>query len=863
MAKLPSISDLGATPQVSGEMPVASYDVSPIARGGQAQAAGEQALGKGVGQLAEGMGEYDVEKQRYEYAVAQSGFLTDHTNLESSLAHDQDYATLQPRYEEQAKTLQDKWASAIGNPAMRDRFLAHTGEAVAKGNAATKEQAYRLEGNTNVAYVQNQGDNLTNTATADPTNDALTGQAIQAYGGMVDGLQGRGFVTPEKAQAMKIEFAQRFALAHGFSRSQVDPVGTLNEARTAPGSPEQIDNRIIQVESNGNPLARSATSSASGLGQFTDATWLGLIKQTHPELAADHTDAQLLSLRADKTLSREMVAANREQNTSYLKGLGIDQPTAGNIYLAHFLGPAGAAKVLQADPNTPVADILDPKQVAANPSILAGKTAGTVAQWADGKMGGVGPGGGHLYDILRPDQRALLEDHAQNALHAKTADTISTFHNSVQDDVYEANRTGAVANPKTAEQFIATYGAGPGQAAYKNYQADLQAGADRTKFAGMSTVDISKVIDSYEPKPGAGYAAAAKRQDDLIQSAQSILKQRKDDPAGYAVTRLPVVQAAWGNLAKVLSDPTAGADVKQAAARDFATKTIMEQQRVGIPDDAQQLLPKSYIDQLTTSIGNAATSDDPKARVGLIVRIQSEAAIWGDSWPLVMRQLAPTAAPIVRAIAAGADPAAMVRLLNLPKGENPAKILKEQSESKAHDIDTSLNEVMAPFMKSLVGRQRDRDYPGYFDMAQKLAALDVRDGKSPADAASNAFNALVGNRYDFKDTYRIPKSAGVPADDVQAGAQVARGQLEQLGVKPAIADIPGLSDNRADSLSKFSRDGVFVTSPGNDGLNMTYGDKFIRGMDGQPMMLTWKQLGDLAKGRKGAAAADQFGGVQP
>ena len=986
MAKLPSVSDLGGTPQVSGERPVGSYDVSPIARGGQAEAAGEQALGKGVGQLAEGMGELDIDKQRYEYAVAHAGFLTDHIDLESNLKHDQDYATLQDRYKSQAKDLQDKWAPTIGNPAMRERFLATTGETVARGNAATKEQAFQLSGNTQVAYVQQQGSNLINKTVQDPTNDALVDQSAKAYGDMVDGLQGQGYVTPEQALSMKQNHAHQFALAHGIARSEIDPQGTLNELRTAPGSPEQIDNRIIQVESNGNPLARSKTSSASGLGQFTDKTWLDLIKQTHPELAADHNDAQLLALRADSTLSREMVTANRVQNAAYLKGQGIDA-TAGNIYLAHFLGAPDAAKVLRADPNTPVADLLDPKVVTANASILAGKTAGTVAQWSDGKMGGVGPGGGHLYDILRPDQRALLEQHAQNALHVQTADNISTFHNSVQDDVYEANRTGAVASPKTPEQFIATYGAGPGQAAYNNYKADLQAGADRVKFAGMSTADIGKVIDGYEPKPGAGYAAAAKRQDDLIQSAQAILKERQADPAGYAVNRLPVVQGAWSNLAKVLSDPTAGPDVKQTAARDFATKTLMEQQRVGIPDDAQQLLPKSYLDQLKTSIGNAATSDDPQARVGLIGRIQSEAAIWGDNWPLVMRQLSPDAAPVVRAIAAGADPAAMVRLLNLPKGENPAKILKEQNESKAHDIDTALNDAMAPFMKSLVGRQRDRDYPGYFDMAQKLAALDVRDGKSPSDAANNAFNALVGNRYDFRDTYRIPKSAGVSADDVQAGVVAARSAIaggpqinsnfeaaksdlqltpeeqdlyqrhlknltgpggvdnpdgsrstlfqssfEQDGktynvptvwdgkilkpadamkraqqegldkfpsygsqaeaearygkmhdymekdtgqylqqrkanpladIKPAIADVPGLSDPRADSLTKFARDGVWVTSPDNSGLNLTYGDKFVRRSNGTPLMLTWQQLGELGKARKAASTADLYSGVQP
>jgi len=990
MAKLPSVSDLGPAPSVSGDRPVGTYDVGGFVRGGQAIAQGTENLGKGLGALGEGEAELGIDRQRYEYAVAHSGFLTDHIDLESKLAHDQDYATLQPRYEQQAKDLQEKWAGQIGNPALRERFIAATGQQVAQGNAKTKEQAFKLEGNTNVAYVQSQGENLINKTVADPTNDPLIDQSLQSYGAMVDGLQGRGFITPEQALAMKQNHAHQFAIAHGIARSEVDPQGTLNELRAAPGSPEQIDNRIIQVESNGNPLAKSKTSSAFGLGQFTDKTWLDLIKQVHPELAQGHSDAELLSLRADKNLSREMVAANREQNTAYLKGQGLPA-TAGNIYLAHFLGAADAAKVLRVDPNTPVADILDPKVIAANASILGGKTAGTVAQWAEAKMGGVGPGGGHLYDILRPDQRAVLEQHAMGALHQQTADTISTFHNSVQDDVAQANRTGAVANPKGPEQFIAAYGAQAGPLAYKNYQADLAAGADRTRFAGMSVDDIGKVIKDYTPEPGAGYAAASKRQDDLVASAQAILKERHDDPASFAIGRLPVVQSAYQNLTKLLADPTAAAEAKQAAARDFATKTVMEQQRIGIPADDQRLLPKPYIDQLATSIGNAAASEDPQARVGLIARIQSEAALWGDNWPAVMRQLAPNVAPIVRAIAAGADVPATTRLLSLGKDENPGKILKEQNETKFKDLTTSLNDTMAPFQHSLVGRQLDRDYPGYYGLAEKLGALYVRDGDKPDVAAQKAFNALIGNRYDFRDTFRIPKSAGVSADEVQRGtlavramfsgskqissnfeaatadlkltpqeqalyqrhvtnltgpggvdnADGSRSTLSQMsierdgktynvptvwdgkilppadamkradqegldkfpsygsqseaearyaqmhsymekdtaqylqqrkanpfGAKPPIDDMPGRSNAAEVDMRLVGRDATLVTAPDSSGLNMVYNDKFVRGADGNALILPWQQLAGIGRtftsmhrealARRGISTAGKF-----
>lgn len=65
----------------------------------------------------------------------------------------------------------------------------------------------------------------------------------------------------------------------------------------------------------------------------------------------------------------------------------VNAPTA---YLAHFLGANGAVKLLQADKNTPVERILTKDQIAANPTILRGRTAGQVAQWAVSKVEGGG-----------------------------------------------------------------------------------------------------------------------------------------------------------------------------------------------------------------------------------------------------------------------------------------------------------------------------------------------------------------------------------------------------------------------------------------------------------------------------------------
>jgi len=141
---------------------------------------------------------------------------------------------------------------------------------------------------------------------------------------------------------------------------------------------------IIGAESGGNPNAANPNSSASGPGQFLDRTFLDVARQMRPELA-DQPDSAVLALKTDPDFARQATDYYAQQNQATLAKNGLPV-TPGNTYLAHFAGPGGAVKVLQADPNTPVGDILGPKVVAANP-FLQGMTAQGLQAWAAKKMG--------------------------------------------------------------------------------------------------------------------------------------------------------------------------------------------------------------------------------------------------------------------------------------------------------------------------------------------------------------------------------------------------------------------------------------------------------------------------------------------
>lgn len=168
--------------------------------------------------------------------------------------------------------------------------------------------------------------------------------------------------------------------------SPVDPL-TFDGQVVADGSEkDKLVERIIQVESAGNPYARNPTSSATGLGQFLSGTWMRMIRSYRPDLASAMSEGELLSLRYDQTISREMLYNFAAENEADLRKAGL-QATAGNLYLAHFLGSYGAISVLRAAPDEPLANVVGYQVIAAN-QFLSGKDAQWVVDWAARKMSG-------------------------------------------------------------------------------------------------------------------------------------------------------------------------------------------------------------------------------------------------------------------------------------------------------------------------------------------------------------------------------------------------------------------------------------------------------------------------------------------
>lgn len=132
--------------------------------------------------------------------------------------------------------------------------------------------------------------------------------------------------------------------------------------------------RTIGLESGGKADARNPNSSATGAAQFIDKTWITVLTSARPDLVAGKSRAEILAMRSDPVLSRQMAEAYAVDNARGLFQSGLPV-TPQTIYMAHHFGLGGARLLLQADPGTKVSAVLPANVVSANP-YLRNKTVG-------------------------------------------------------------------------------------------------------------------------------------------------------------------------------------------------------------------------------------------------------------------------------------------------------------------------------------------------------------------------------------------------------------------------------------------------------------------------------------------------------
>lgn len=261
-----------------------------------------------------------------------------------------------------------------------------------------------------------------------------------------------------------------------------DPISTANSAVShITGAIRQAAQKVgtsfsyllatAKVESNLNPGAKAATSSAQGLFQFIEQTWLTTMKEAGPRLGLGNyssaikqspggrmevTDpavkSEILSLRRDPKINAAMAGAFTNKNASILESKLGRSPTDGELYIAHFFGAGGAGKLIDAARTTnPPAAMLFPGAAAANRSVFYDKAGrARLASEVYGNLTG-------RYETARLGTTAIANAEAPPVVALRPAIAGKERFAAVATPAVAAAKTAAMPDPAGTAQAYANY----------------------------------------------------------------------------------------------------------------------------------------------------------------------------------------------------------------------------------------------------------------------------------------------------------------------------------------------------------------------------------------------------------------------
>lgn len=367
----------------------------------------------------------------------------------------------------------------------------------------------------------------------------------------------------------------------------------LKNAAEATGAGFDYLLRTATRESSLDATAQNPSSSARGLFQFIDSTWLETMKEEGPKLglgaaAADISKtssgryvvadparrAEILAMRDDPQTSALLAAAFTRRNAKTFESALGRAPTEGELYAAHFLGAQGAIQMTSLAATSPNASAAAafPSQAAANRAIFYDKGQPRSAR--------------EVYDRLTaPPSGSAIAATTTTPAAARATRTALALQSTQDDAAYGPFNGGHENDGQTFHSLFKTGRRSPVasyvQQAWSSFgSAGLAADTSKTAAGAMSYAPAS---------PAAASAATTPRAEAAVAAVSHAARARASKPKVVAAV---AVQAS--------ETPAASLPVRSAATAE--TKAA---------DAAVQAAPVSAIRrkmELTTFLGFGAQS---------------------------------------------------------------------------------------------------------------------------------------------------------------------------------------------------------------------------------------------------------------
>lgn len=262
-----------------------------------------------------------------------------------------------------------------------------------QANTATDADKALLGWNKQAEEASSSTDDLTNTSKK--LNDAFAemGKLIPGVADELKKMEQIDALDKQYEAAAKLARSMGEALAltkqYNAARAGIESDFERKQFDSLPNIGGNLIDRIIRQE-GGQDGTGPSSSSARGIGQFTESTWLPLFNQLFPAFR-QLADSAKLDYRSREEFARPVLREFTKRNQMQLANAGV-APTDTNTYLAHFLGAGDAIKVVLANPDELAKNIVQPASTAANPTVIKDSTtAADLIAWANKAIGGGSP----------------------------------------------------------------------------------------------------------------------------------------------------------------------------------------------------------------------------------------------------------------------------------------------------------------------------------------------------------------------------------------------------------------------------------------------------------------------------------------
>lgn len=382
--------------------------------------------------------------------------------------------------------------------------------------------------------------------------------------------------------------------------------------------------------------------------------------------------------------------------------------------------------------------------------------------------------------------------------------------------------------PPTPQDYVALHGpsgAAMWQQEVGNY-LDLAGVIGQMKVAGPA--ERQRMLEEGAPQPGEGYAGTAHMQALKARANEIVEKQIVADPAAYALKNSPRVMRAAQVMAQVLSDPKMPAEDKVAATDFYARTSIAEQERLGVSvirDEnagnkprGPKLLSNGEANHIADLFNNPLTGGAQSAQL-----VQSLEAQWGKYWPNVYSQLAgdnklPPAVLVIPNMQNDGSRSRLAQASSMKPEELKALLAPSDPKDIREKLLDNFNTAQSTFVAQ--GADGNKTLNLVLNEAEKLAQLYRSQGKSVGDSARQAYTEVMGWKYDFADTYRVPKTEDIKA--VRTGTAVTLKDIKAEDVQVFQGGAPMLLTE--DALRNRT---MWITTDEETGLRL-----MLRGSDG-------------------------------